>query len=161
MPVVCRGALAGGRSLFADRSSRIVIRGLGSPGHRRAAGAREIQNVTNEPTNLLKTLIFHFWNPPEPTKLFKTKVIRSLSNHHTEKNGDNRSASREIGPHSSEMDRFTGREGVCETGTRENKKCYERTRQMIENIHIPFLEFVRSRQLNENKHDTVNMPSGC
>ncbi|HUI41225.1 MAG TPA: hypothetical protein VL523_04575 [Terriglobia bacterium] len=147
--------------MFADRSSRIEVRGLGSPGRRRAAGAREIQNVTNEPTNLLKTLIFHFWNPPDPTKLFKTKVIRSLSNHHTEKNGDNRSARLGIGPHSSEMDRLAGREGICETGARENKKCYERTRQVTENIDIPFLEFVGSRQLIENKHDTVNMPSGC
>jgi len=59
------------------------------------------------------------------------------------------------------MDRLAGREGICETGARENKKCYERTRQVTENIDIPFLEFVGSRQLIENKHDTVNMPSGC
>jgi len=46
-------------------------------------------------------------------------------------------------------------------GMRENKKYYERTRQVTENIHIPFLEFAGSRLLIENKHDTVIMPSGC
>ena len=48
----------------------------------------KIQNVTNEPTNLLKALIFHFWNPLEPTKLLKTRMIDPITNHLVETKGD-------------------------------------------------------------------------
>ncbi|HUI40346.1 MAG TPA: hypothetical protein VL523_00105 [Terriglobia bacterium] len=121
----------------------------------------KIKNITNEPTNLLKTLIFHFWKTPKPTKLFKTKVIRLLSNHHAEKNGDSLRASLKIGPHSSETDRFGGRKSTCKAGTRGNKEYYERTRQVTENINVPFFGFAGTRQLIENRHDTLSMPSGC
>ena len=40
--------------------------------------ANEIQNITNEPAKLLKTLIFHFWNSREPVNLLKTSMIHSL-----------------------------------------------------------------------------------
>ncbi|HUI42121.1 MAG TPA: hypothetical protein VL523_09140 [Terriglobia bacterium] len=49
---------------------------------------RKIENITNEPTNLLKALIFHFWNMLEPTKLLKTGMIGQITNHLIETNGD-------------------------------------------------------------------------
>ena len=126
------------------------------PGRR----AREFKNITNEPTNLLKTLTFHFWNSAEPTKLLKTLRICLLSNHLAETNGDISSASLEI---AGRFGRGAGAEpekATAEIGARKNEKCYERTRQLIENIDIPFFEFVGSRQHIENKHDIVIMPSG-
>ena len=44
---------------------------------------------------------------------------------------------------------------------RENKKYYERTYQLIENIDIPFLEDAQTNQVIQNKGDTAFIQPSC